>query len=302
VVALDPTVRILDLDGSVTRQSGLLSDIGPNLRVVDLRTLGPALRYLCPRGAVRELELSLRPEDRGQLTFIGSGDFHHVTASLLRRFSDPITVIVFDTHADFDRRPPIPCCGSWLADAVKLPHVARIVSIGLSAADIGGWRLLLGRVPDLLSGRIGFYPYDCLESRYWGGIMRFQTVSGNEWPELCDDIAGLLPTGNVYISIDKDCLVAEEAFTNWEIGQMRVAQITSFIERLAKTHRIVGADITGEYSPLEIRNPLLRLIAKADHPDKAPVTPDDLRLNEATNRTLLNALRPRALTRIADHD
>src|SRR5262249_5645298 len=91
VPGLAPEVRALDLDGSVMGQARRGAALGARLRAVALRSLGPEIRYLATRGAMRRLAAALAPAARGCLTFTGSGDFHHVTAALLRRFAEPLS-------------------------------------------------------------------------------------------------------------------------------------------------------------------------------------------------------------------
>jgi hypothetical protein len=71
---------------------------------------------------------------------------------------------------------------------------------------------------------------------------------------------------------------------------MRVAQIAELIEILSASHDIIGADITGEYSPIQRRNPLFRTIAVADHPHRPPASRQELERNEETNLKLLAGL------------
>src|SRR5262249_62088699 len=80
-----PIVRILDLDGSVVGQERLRAYLGDRLQVVDLRELGPSVRYLATRGATRRLAAALEPEERDRLTFARTGDLHHVTAAPLHQ-------------------------------------------------------------------------------------------------------------------------------------------------------------------------------------------------------------------------
>ncbi|MEQ1890881.1 MAG: arginase, partial [Alphaproteobacteria bacterium] len=62
-----------------------------------------------------------------RLCFMGSGDFHHVTAMLLEltleKQSEPVTVIHFDNHPDWCRFPRTFNCGGWVNLALALPHV-----------------------------------------------------------------------------------------------------------------------------------------------------------------------------------
>jgi arginase family enzyme len=291
----------------VAGQERLRAYLGDRLQVVDLRELGPSVRYLATRGAMRRLAGALKPEERDRLTFTGSGDFHHVTAALLRQFAEPLSLVVFDTHPDWDRTSPWPCCGSWVLEALKQPNVQKVVMVGLGRVDIEGWHINVGRVKELRSERVAFYPYDCEVSRglgRWtgrvhcarltargpGSEIRWNRIVHNCWASLIDDIITGLPTNRVYLSVDKDCLREEAALTNWEVGQLTLAQLLQGIEQLARAKEIAGADIAGEYSPVEIRSPWFRALSAWDHPKQAAPAAEDLQRNEGTNLALLSAL------------
>ncbi|MGQ9454527.1 MAG: hypothetical protein ACUVRS_07185 [Armatimonadota bacterium] len=131
-------VRIYDLDGSVTSQTELIEYLQCRLDVVDLRHVGPLVRYLPADGCIQQLDETIGGCRPVYLAFTGSGDFHHVTVSILRMLSTPVSVIVFDQHSDWIRTSPFPY-GSWIVDALKLEHVARVVVVGTLSKSIGGW-------------------------------------------------------------------------------------------------------------------------------------------------------------------
>ena len=309
---LDRRVRILDLDGSVTRQGRLMAALGDRADRIDLRAVGPSVRYLATRQSMRQLESAIEPAERNRLTFIGSGDFHHVTAALLKQFGEPISLVVFDTHPDWDRTSPWPCCGSWVLDALAMPNVRQIVMIGLGECDLSGWHVNVGRVKELREGRVAFYPYDYPASQTFGRhdsqvhCARFQPhafsstihwnrVMANDWDTLIEEIIARLPTRYVYASVDKDCLREDAAITNWEVGGLTLRQVEQAIEALLNRKTVIGADITGEYSPIEIRGAWFRALSAWDHPRRPLPNAAELERNEATNLALLTAfglLRP----------
>lgn len=303
---LAPHVRILDLDGSVAGQARVEAALGDRLSRVDLRSLGPEVRYLATRGSMRRLQAALEPGHRDRLTFTGSGDFHHVTAALLRCFTEPLSVVVFDTHPDWDRTSPWHCCGSWVLEALRMQNVRQVVMIGLGAVDLGGWHVNVGRISEIRSGRAAFYPYDhpfslalgrfggrvhCarFHPRGLGTELLWKTVVANEWQSLLGEIIDQLPTRAVYLSVDKDCLREEAALTNWEIGGLSLAHLVHGIEMLAQAKEVIGADVTGEYSPVEIRSRLFRALSGWDHPARRPPEAGELARNETTNLALLAA-------------
>ncbi|MCX5681208.1 MAG: hypothetical protein NT079_02875, partial [Candidatus Omnitrophica bacterium] len=85
-------VRILNFDGSVARQQKLLSRWAPV--VVNLKDVGPQVRLWSNRKINNIIRSSLNPELKNAVTFLGSGDFHHISHLLIEQFSEPLTVII----------------------------------------------------------------------------------------------------------------------------------------------------------------------------------------------------------------
>src|SRR5205823_1427258 len=141
--------------------------------------------------------------------------------------------------------------------------------------------------------RVAFHPFDCERSVGFGRAradldcatfrplagfseIRWRTVVDSSWESLMAGIVGALPTRDVYLSIDKDCLNADGAVSNWEAGGLTLEQVLSGIAALRSAKAVVGADITGEYSPVEISNPMFRRLAASERPKLSPPTDADL--------------------------
>ena len=287
-------IRVLDLDESVTRQRELLRH---NASVVDLKTLAPRLRFLSTRAAMRDFAASLNPSDRNQLTFYGSGDFHHLSAELIRQFDVPLSVVVFDNHPDWDISSPWPCCGSWINEVMKFPFVQKVVVIGLGRYDLKGWHLLRGNVAALESGKLELYPASWRRSkRMFAPDMYWKTFAREGLERVMNRVLERLPTEEVYLSVDKDCLRPESALTNWEKGEVQLSELRYGIERMRTERRIVGADITGEYSRGANSNSLFRWISNCNHPQshllpQARFSQRELEVNQNTNLALLQSLQ-----------
>ena len=255
-----PRPRLLDVDGSLRRQHELARLSGA--QSLSFAALGSHGRYLCraSRRASFEHRLARQsaPEDRHRLTFYGSGDFHHLTYSLLKFHQKPLSVIVFDQHPDWDVTSPWLCCGTWVNAALRLPNVARIVVLGAGREDLGGVQLWRGNRAALTSGRLEIYPatlgfslWPTLGSRALpcgkrsGAGLHWKTLSENGWDAVLGDVLARLPTEDVYISVDKDCLRADEAVSNWDAGELELPDVCAAIARIRAEKRLVGADVTG---------------------------------------------------------
>ena len=296
---LSAQARILDLDGSLAAQPELLRRAAT---AINARELGPHLRYLCTARALREFEARLNSDARHQLTFYGSGDFHHLTAVLLRAFRAPLSVVVFDQHPDWDITSPVACCGSWVNAALQLPHIKKIVVIGAGDEDLGGHHLLRGNTTALRNGRLEIYPATFSRSqtlsrrtrrlrcaRQSDGFIDWKTVEQMGWDALISHVIEGLPTRQIYVSVDKDCLVSSAAISNWDAGELELDDVCAAIERLGREREIVGADVTGEWSVGAPASPIFRAVSRADHPTLPTPSATDLRRNQDTNLRLLEA-------------
>jgi hypothetical protein len=298
-------LRVLDLDGSVAQQSAL---VGAEL--IDARDLGPRLRIVADKVAWQDLAMRLGSMRRGSLeqvepevTFYGSGDFHHLATALVARSPGPVTIIQFDNHPDWVRWPATNNCGGWVCRALALPNVARVITLGPSSGDLVRPGLQLANLGALQSGRLEVYPWRHSPSRvyrrkqstpcagYSRGYLHWRQLADLDWRAFLDDMVERLPTPDVWITIDKDVLAPSEAITNWDQGGMPLTHVLTALEVLADRCKIVGVDVCGEYSKPEFASAFQRVLAKFDHPVMAEPTAVELERNATTNAALLKCLR-----------
>ena len=237
----------------------------------DAREWGPALRCFAPRASMRAFVETVANRLPPFVLF-GSGDFHHVTAALLRK-STASNVVVFDNHPDWDRRPPHWACGGWVNRAFDLPLIKRIAiwgcgnfelnwparAFGNSRAEVYGWR-----------------------ERY---AMRGK-ITRDDWRAQFESFSAAL-RGDVYVSVDMDCF--EDAATNWENGLFTAEDVAWAIRKLPN---VIGGDICGAFSPPVYARRTQRFAAEWDHP-KLP--PRDVAQSRAINTRIVDVVWP-ALT------
>lgn len=276
-------LRVLEIDGSLAGSVALAS--AQRLPLADLE---PALRLWGSASAMAELGQRLPDWVEGEVTFLGSGDFHHLAVALLRRLDRPVTLVHFDNHPDWVRLPPAWHCGSWVNRALELPHIYKVVTLGPCSDDLVWPQLKGGNWPALKSGRLALYPWRHAPSKLLGSAPHVWT----ELAELAEPEVWLkqlftgLPTSDVWVSIDKDVLAPQQAVTNWDQGGMSLEFLEIALRVLGKCRRILGADVCGEFSPPRFASPWKRLSAWMDHPPQ-PEANDDL--NDDTNRRLIAA-------------
>lgn len=294
---------ILDLDGAFEGQGDLVAEVlGADGARVPARDLGPALRLWSRPPALTALRQRLGESTTRagpDLVFTGSGDFHHVSPLLIERAiaasdAGPVTVVHFDNHPDWVLFDNGLHCGSWVGQAARLPGVSRLLTVGVCSHDIDRPSPQGADLDLIKDGRLELYAYR--EPRGAANV----NLCGRDWPTIeavgegafVDLLASRIETDAVYITIDKDVLRAEDAITNWDQGRTSLALLETLIQRLAQNHRLIGADIVGDWSRPRygggvVASLLKRGEAMLDQPWRGPDREAALRLNQAVNRRLL---------------
>ena len=255
-----------------------------------------------------ELKQHLSNNNEPQLCFMGSGDFHHITAlilsSALEKYKGKATIIHFDNHPDWVKFEGGMHCGSWVNSALKYPQIEKIITIGVCSNDLKNpsWK---GANLSLLSeGKLEVYPYDSAPSRvrsqYGEGASFKQKDNHLHWQNIKDIgednfikfLLTRITTQNIYITLDKDVLSRSDAETNWDQGIMRLPFLLDMLRTLGKNHTIIGADVTGDYSKPHYSGwaqVLKRAEIFLDQPFKTPCQNKASALNEAANHEILKA-------------
>jgi arginase family enzyme len=272
----------LNLDGAW--ESGILG-----LRELDLRSWGPRLRYCAPAVEVqaffRQVEKHLAP-----FVLYGSGDFHYLTALLVRGVARPVTIVSFDNHPDWDRRPPGWNCGGWTRRALECGKVEHISVWGCGNYELRFPSRLFADHVALRAGRLR--PYAWAERQDPSTRRQFDCITRQNWKELFKEFSSKLEGHSVYITVDLDCLRAEDVVTNWENGLFTVDDLAWALSCLSERAQIIGGDICGAYSPPCFARWTQRLASSWDHPK---VLPPEAGRTRRINRAALDVLWP-ALT------
>jgi arginase family enzyme len=306
-------VRILNFDNSVVAQHRFIDRFQP--AIVDLTDIGPSARVWMSKKTAAKIRGALRPEMRGAVTFLGSGDFHHVTKLLVDQFEEPLSVIVFDHHPDWYSIPPWLGCGSWVTHVLKNKNVEKVVILGVASRDIStGW-IQGANLSCLEDNRLEIYPYAHSTT---GVVFRrvpenisvrikkrgpytelfWEELKGRDFSSFLRSMVSRLPTRRVYVSIDKDCLNTAYALTNWEEGHFDLDEVCALLSLIMRECDVVGCDITGDYSPLKVGGMVRSLYAWLDHPRRfsARMKTGNIisTVNEATNIELVTLLARRS--------
>lgn len=297
--------RILDLDGSLVRQSLLLRRSGA--AVLPLQEWGRDLRLACRHRTFARFEKHFAEvfcscRDGGAfLTFLGSGDFHHVSLVLLRRLTRPFNLLVIDNHPDWMRGIPFLHCGTWLYHAAGLPNVQRIFHLG-GDVDFDNGYCWLAPWPMIRSGKIVVAPARRrFQGRWWDRIAHQPLRRCSDGPaghdllwEWLAPYRAELAARPLYISLDKDVLTASEAVVNWDSGLLSAEEVLAILSEFidAADGRLAGMDVVGDWSPVHLRGWMQRLLHWSEHPQLVMDPDEATRRNEALNLRLFEFLSP----------
>jgi len=303
---LSRQIRILNFDDSVVKQKELLHRFNP--AIIDFARIGPYCRLWSNKKTADEIKKSLNPDCKHAITFLGSGDFHHLSTILIEQFEEDFCVVIFDLHPDLDNLPPRFSCGSWVNLAAAQGRVKKIIMLGPSSEDLSFPNNMTFNLGWFKDARVELYPFYHEPSlMLWKNLREnhFIHPRGNgifqriNWENLRDkdigrtitDIIERLPTKHIYISIDKDCLNWNYALTNWEPGVISLAWLLEALKILRDNTTIIGMDIVGDYSRIKTKSLFKKLCSNWDHPRQLA---DGLsfykinEINEATNLKILD--------------
>ena len=304
---LHNSIRILNFDNTVACQSRILSLL-PH-EIIELTDIGPALRLFANQRLRTRLGQRIQGSEPSAATFLGSGDFHHISELLISAQPEVRSVLVFDFHPDWDILPPHFGCGSWVSRLLRNKNILKCVLIGVGSCDISSFALQSADLAALKDDRLEIYAYRHGPSRVYcrkvppnisvrsvGGFFSKRLY----WEQLFDMDLGVfisgiisrLPAGKVYISIDKDCLLKDSAVTNWEEGFLSLKQLLFMLEKLKRNLDISGLDIAGDYSSVLISSRFKAMLSRLDHPAGKVLFPDALarQINQETNLKILQTL------------
>ncbi len=301
-----------NIDGSIGLQHQLVANLSATF---DWRSQEDSLRLFSGSKAIQGLKLKIQelrqrfPEP--WLAFLGSGDLHHLTLLLLETLpegEEPVTLVLIDNHPDWFSQWPKYHCGNWVSSTIQLPRIQSAILMGQDSADIRGSQFWLSPYEAWQKGRIALYPYRRKSSFLplkWpkavpsvsklvysplGTTVRFNTLAEDGPQGFFEAFGKRLMGQSIYLSIDKDCLCPENAMTDWDQGQMSLADIEWAIKILGQTCKIVGADVCGDIAMKPLAGFFKRLDAgRLFESHQRPQ--DHERINEQTNLAILKAFK-----------
>ena len=267
-----------------------------------LQSWGRRIRLACRFGRFRRFERFLADRLGGekdatpQLTFYGSGDFHHVSLALVRRLREPFNLLVLDNHPDWMCGVPFLHCGTWLRHAALLPLVGRVFHVGGNIDFDNAYRWM-APWRQLREGRIHVLPaFRRFQGGAWSSIRHDPLRPAPDAPadrsrieELLRPHRAELARRPLYVSLDKDVMAPAEAVVNWDSGRLTMDEIGHVLDAFtdAAGGRLAGMDVVGDWSPVRLRGWFRRLFHLTMHPALA-IDPDHARrVNQRANLRLI---------------
>ena len=264
----------LDLDG-VWANNNLVRER------FDATEWGPELRFTAPARLIEEFFSEVRSR-LPRFMLYGSGDFHHLTALWLRKISEPFVLVSFDNHPDWDIRPPKWSCGAWINRALELTNVEKVTVWGCGNFECWWPGQIFGNRRAERQGRLEVHPWaddrTIRERERRGAILRAN------WHDRFQQFVDSNRGTPVYITVDMDCLVPNEAITNWESGRLSSDDVFWAIQQLRSSGGIIGGDLCGAYSEPRYARRKQRFAANFDHPKLVLPAADKIR--EINSRSL----------------
>lgn len=269
----------LNVDGA-----GLL----PGSGAVDASQWGPHLRFSAPPRTIEAFYSEIAPR-LAPFVVYGSGDFHHLSGLWLRRVSEPVVLVSFDNHPDWDVRPPKWCCGSWINRALELPHVRKASVWGCGNFECWWPGQLFGNRRAERRGTLEVHPW--ADDRPPDQQQRRGAILRDTWRDAFRQFVQAHAGAKYYVTIDLDCFRADAAVTNWENGRFSVEDVVWALGELRASGEIVAGDICGAYTEPRYARRKQRFASEMDHPKLTrPDLAECRRINSATIGALVPAL------------
>ena len=304
-------LNILHLDDAIETQPRFAAHCA-RLRAnhIDAKALGSHVRLWARKSSFERLADLLSNELQGVssrepvVTWIGSGDFHHVSGLLVDALhnarGEKITIIQFDHHPDWVKSTR-PHCGSWVSDILRRGAAQRVISIGVGSDDLSCPHLKRADL-DLVARRQLFVfpisPGRVQRAFMWPKWRDTRLPTLQSWPGFAAVtlVLKLIVTDTIYVTIDKDVLSHADARTNWDQGRFKLSELIAWLRAIVPHKRLVGLDVVGDWTTQRFAGNPLDIILKhaeafIDQPSSAASRSSRAHaINDRTNVRILEAV------------
>jgi len=228
---------ILDFNGSYET----IAEI-EKIKRIDCSTVSGS-RLICGAEAGESIGKMIDENGPEGIHFIDCGDYHYISKLMTDRIKEPFALILIDHHTDMQKPAfgGVLTCGDWAgASFHENVYLEKLILVGMEEAALAEIEPLRPG-SDPASGSSA-----CAERKCDLARISFETLTEKGVAAACRAEAdtGDLP---VYISIDKDVLDERYAITNWDQGNLSMAELKDMIAVMLSGKRVIGADICGGF-------------------------------------------------------
>lgn len=183
----------------------------------------------------------LKRKDGFLLSFLGSGDFHHLSGILLEKFKEPYYVILLDKHYDVGsegtRKYNRYHCGGWFSNVLEREECVGGMAIGAAS----------------LSQTVSRYLHRISKLEKEQNLSTFPLTKKVNQPPFEEIIKTIPKNTNIYISIDKDVLSDKVVHTDWGSGWLEEEPFLKLLTKIKNTFgdNIIGVDVCGDPNNLK---------------------------------------------------
>ena len=186
-------------------------------------------------------------------------------------------------------RPPKWSCGAWINRALELSHVRQVNVWGCGNFECWWPRQIFGNRRAERAGRLNVHPW--VDHRAAADENRQGAIRQANWRERFQRRVEELGGQAAYVTVDIDCLVANDAVTNWENGYFSATDVEWALKRIRENCSLVGGDLCGAYSEPHYARRKQRFASEMDHPKLTLPSPEEIRrINFSTLTKLWPAL------------
>lgn len=256
---------VLDFDDSVNK----LTD--DEIRF-PLQGWQESLRFGCSLSDFQRFEKYLKLPEKFGCVFLGSGDYHHISLTLLQRLAatgEQFEVIVLDNHPDNMRYPFGIHCGSWVYHASRLPCVSHIHVLGITSGDIGWLHAWENYLTPFLKKKLTYWSIgqDAGWLNYLGCKDSVKNFSNSDellyfFSKFSFFSDKLNFERKIYLSIDKDVFAPSVVKTNWDQGLFEIKHLQELFQICAG--KLIGVDVTGEVSQYSYKSSWKKFLSSLD--------------------------------------
>lgn len=213
-------VIVMNFSGAYELES---FDNDPDIIKMDFKNLAGTDGY-CSDEAAKTIKGRIQQYGPHGIHFLDSGDYHYVSKFWTDMINVPFSLVLIDHHTDMQdsRVDGMLSCGDWVKAVIENNKYLKHVFV------IGVPKESALKVDKELLPKVTF-------------------VTEKDFHDFLNGVKEPADGETIYISIDKDVLSPKDAVTNWDQGDMREADLRTFLYHQVERENVIGVDVCGEF-------------------------------------------------------